>query len=217
MNRPIRNRTRDMKAPPPSRPTHRPLRSLTEDERTLWEKVAQAAKPLKAKQRRHTEAKPASALQTRAATEAATKVSDAAALRKPRAAPAPASVPPPPTPAPRQPSPLTRKERSRIARGRDAIAARLDLHGMTQTQAHRALHRFVYDVHDKGGGVILIITGKGRTASLDSERGILRRQVPHWLASPEFRGLINGFESAHVGHGGDGALYVRVRRPRIKQ
>jgi DNA-nicking Smr family endonuclease len=204
-----------MKAPPPPRPTHRPPRSLTEDERKLWEKVMHAAKPLKAKQRRHKEAKSAPATETSAAAaKAATITSGEITPKKPRAAPARASSSPPPSPTPRQPSPLTRKERSRIARGRDSIAARLDLHGMTQTQAHRALHRFVCGVHDKGGGVILVITGKGRAASPDSERGVLRRQVPHWLASAEFRDLVSGFESAHIGHGGDGALYVRVRRSR---
>ena len=47
----------------------------------------------------------------------------------------------------------------------------------------------------------------------ESERGVLRRQVPQWLSLPEFRALVVGFEEAHIGHGGEGALYVRVRRP----
>ncbi len=222
MNRPPRSGPAGMKAPPPPRKPHGQPRSLTEDERKLWEKVAQAAQPLKAKQRRHKDTKSASSAETgvaakKAARASDTKAAETGASKKPRATPARTPAPASPPPLARQPSPLTRKERSRIARGRDAIAARLDLHGMTQTHAHRALHRFVCDVHDSGGGVILIITGKGRTASADSERGILRRQVPHWLASPEFRGLVSGFESAHVGHGGDGALYVRVRRPRARE
>lgn len=58
-----------------------------------------------------------------------------------------------------------------------------------------------------------MITGKG--ASGDSERGVLRRQVPHWLGLPEFRAYVVGFDQAHLGHGGEGALYVRVRRARI--
>lgn len=60
---------------------------------------------------------------------------------------------------------------------------------------------------------VLIITGKG-TSGENSERGVLRRQVPEWLSLPEFRGLVVGFEQAHIGHGGAGALYVRVRRAR---
>ena len=33
-----------------------------------------------------------------------------------------------------------------------------------------------------------------------------------WLSLPEFRSLVVGFEDAHIGHGGEGALYVRLRR-----
>jgi DNA-nicking Smr family endonuclease len=61
---------------------------------------------------------------------------------------------------------------------------------------------------------VLVITGKGRASIADPERGVLRRQVPHWLGLPEFRSLVIGFEEAHIGHGGEGALYVRVRRAR---
>jgi len=61
---------------------------------------------------------------------------------------------------------------------------------------------------------VLIITGKGKMGS-ESERGVLRRQVPHWLSLPEFRTLVVGFEEAGIGHGGEGALYVRVRRSRL--
>jgi DNA-nicking Smr family endonuclease len=60
----------------------------------------------------------------------------------------------------------------------------------------------------------LVVTGKGNTKGPDSERGVLRRQVPEWLSLPEFRALVVGFEQAHIGHGGAGALYVRVRRAR---
>ena len=64
------------------------------------------------------------------------------------------------------------------------------------------------------GGNLLIITGKGKAVGPESERGVLRRQVPHWLSLPEFRSLVVGFEEAHIGHGGEGALYVRIRRSR---
>ncbi|MGH6765236.1 MAG: Smr/MutS family protein, partial [Bradyrhizobium sp.] len=56
--------------------------------------------------------------------------------------------------------------------------------------------------------------GKGGAAAVHSGRGVLRRQVPQWLSLPEFRTLVVGFEEAHIGHGGEGALYVRIRRPR---
>ena len=85
---------------------------------------------------------------------------------------------------------------------------------MTQTRAHRALSGFLQRAHSEGLTFVLIITGKGRMGA-ESERGVLRRQVPQWLSLPEFRALVVGFEEAHTGHGGEGALYVRIRRSKI--
>ncbi len=118
-------------------------------------------------------------------------------------------------PAPPPLAPLGRRERSHLSRGRKDIEARLDLHGMTQTRAHRALTGFLQRAHLDGLTFVLVITGKGRTVGAESERGVLRRQVPLWLNLPEFRTLVVGFEEAHIGHGGEGALYVRIRRSRI--
>ena len=139
--------------------------------------------------------------------------------RKPAAAASkPASIPPAnPKPSKSGPpplSPIDRRERSRLSRGKQDIEARIDLHGMTQARAHRALHHFLLRASDGGLKFVLVITGKGRTTSLDSGRGILRQQVPEWLALPEFRALVVGFEQAHIGHGGEGALYVRIRKSR---
>jgi DNA-nicking Smr family endonuclease len=69
--------------------------------------------------------------------------------------------------------------------------------------------------HSQGLTFVLVITGKGRAAGAESERGVLRRQVPQWLSLPEFRSLVVGFEEAHIGHGGEGALYVRIRRSKM--
>ena len=85
---------------------------------------------------------------------------------------------------------------------------------MTQARAHRALSTFLQRAHLDGLTFVLIITGKGKIGDGEAERGVLRRQVPQWLSQPEFRTLVVGFEAAHLGHGGEGALYVRVRRPR---
>ena len=95
------------------------------------------------------------------------------------------------------------------------IDARLDLHGMTQVRAHRALFGFLQRAHGDGLSFVLVITGKGKVGVSESERGVLRRQVPQWLALPEFRSLVVGFEEAHIGHGGEGALYVRIRRSKL--
>jgi DNA-nicking Smr family endonuclease len=94
-----------------------------------------------------------------------------------------------------------------------AIDARLDLHGRTQADARAALLRFLHDAQVGGARVVLVITGKG-ARDHGSERGVLKRQVPIWLGQPELRAYVIGFEDAHIGHGGEGALYVRVRRSR---
>ena len=112
---------------------------------------------------------------------------------------------------------MGRRLKQRVARGREPIDARLDLHGLTQKEAHAALLRFLKRAQADGAKIVLVVTGKGagrgeRDASV--ERGVLRRQVPMWLSLPEFRPLIVGFEDAHAGHGGQGALYVRLRRGR---
>ena len=84
----------------------------------------------------------------------------------------------------------------------------------TSTRRIRArLRAFLRDAHANGHRTVLVITGKGKLGA-ESDRGVLRRQVPQWLALPEFRALVVGFEEAHIGHGGEGALYVRLRRRR---
>jgi DNA-nicking Smr family endonuclease len=124
-------------------------------------------------------------------------------------------LPPPAKPLPL--APFDRRLRQRVARGRNAIDARIDLHGLTQRQAHVALLRFLRWAQADGARIALVVTGKGAEKSQrdgSSERGVLRRQVPMWLSLPEFRPLIVGFDEAHVSHGGQGALYVRLRRER---
>jgi DNA-nicking Smr family endonuclease len=109
-------------------------------------------------------------------------------------------------------APLGRRIRQRIARGGHAIGGRLDLHGMTQHEAHHALLGFLRGAQRRGHTLVLVITGKG--ASGVGERGVLRRQVPQWLRLPGLRDLVLGFEPAHAVHGGEGALYVRLRKRR---
>lgn len=114
-------------------------------------------------------------------------------------------------------APLDRRFKQRVARGREPIEARLDLHGHTQTEARAELLRFLRRAQADGVKIALVVTGKGSMRAegdTGSERGVLKRAVPMWLALPEFRALVVGFEQAHVGHGGQGALYVRLRRPR---
>jgi DNA-nicking Smr family endonuclease len=141
----------------------------------------------------------------------------ASAKASPQASPRPIVAVPAPKPSRPAVPPLVtlgRRERSKLSRGRSEIDARLDLHGMTQVRAHHALLGFLQRAHHDGLTFVLVITGKGAASGLDAERGVLRRQVPQWLSLPEFRSLVIGFEQAHIGHGGEGALYVRIRRAR---
>jgi DNA-nicking Smr family endonuclease len=183
--------------------TPRRKRSLSEEERTLWENVAKQVKPLRKKPR---------LAKAQIAAESADSV--AARPAPPARSPVPVKATPPPRPQAPPLAPLGRRERSQLSRGKKEIDARIDLHGMTQTRAHRALLGFLQRAHGDGLTFVLVITGKGKVGA-ESERGVLRRQVPQWLSLPEFRSLVVGFEEAHIGHGGEGALYVRMRRARF--
>jgi DNA-nicking Smr family endonuclease len=186
----------ELPAPP------RRKRNLSEEERALWESVAKQTKPLRKKPRAAKTPVDSSAPETPAlAKHAAPQKSPPLAVRSAKSEAPPLA-------------PLGRRERSQLSRGRKEIDARLDLHGMTQTRAHRALSGFLRRAHHDGLTFVLIITGKGKMGA-ESERGVLRRQVPQWLSLPEFRALVVGFEEAHIGHGGEGALYVRIRRAKI--
>ena len=193
-----------MKRRPPGSPDlsagARRKRSLSEEERKLWDSVARQVRPLRVS-RRPGRPHPVE-VETSAAVPAA-----------PPRPPSPVKVSPPPKPHAPPLAPIGRRERAKLSRGKQEIDARIDLHGMTQTRAHRALFGFLQRAHREGLTFVLVITGKGKIGA-ESERGVLRRQVPQWLALPEFRALVVGFEEAHAGHGGEGALYVRVRRAR---
>ncbi|MDF2370813.1 MAG: Smr/MutS family protein [Rhizobiaceae bacterium] len=106
-------------------------------------------------------------------------------------------------------NPIDKPVHKKIASGRVPLEARIDLHGLTQDAAHHLLLNFLISAHQRGLRHVLVITGKG--ASFGSE-GVLRRAVPQWLHLPEFRGLASGCEPAARGHGGDGALYIRIKR-----
>lgn len=177
-------------------------RSLSEEERALWESVAKDTKPLRKKPL----ATKAQANSHAADGPAAVKLAESSLKPFPSGKLSQRPAPPPL-------APLARRERAHLSRGKKQIDARLDLHGMTQTRAYRELSGFLHRAHSNGLSFVLVITGKGKIGA-ESERGVLRRQVPQWLALPEFRSLVVGFEQAHIGHGGEGALYVRIRRAR---
>jgi DNA-nicking Smr family endonuclease len=175
-------------------------RPLSEEERALWTGFARSIKPLDQ------------------AREPADLAEPSTGDDKPvPAAPSRAAVRQEQPPAKKAPplAPLGRRLKQRVARGREPIDARLDLHGFTQRQAHAALLRFLHRAQADGVKIALVVTGKGTgKGASPQERGVLKRQVPMWLSLPEFRSLVVGFEDAHTGHGGEGALYIRLRRAR---
>jgi DNA-nicking Smr family endonuclease len=169
---------------------------LSDEDRIIWAKVARTAKPLKGK----------AALREELAIEAdplEELLSTAAE---------PVVVAPPPSPPRRERAPahhFDQQTRDKLLKGRLPIDARVDLHGMTQSEAHGLLLSFLHRAHAAGLRYVLVITGKG--ASFGSE-GALKRAVPAWLSTPLFRSLVGGHDHAARQHGGAGALYVRLRR-----
>ena len=121
--------------------------------------------------------------------------------------------------APEQPKPIDvsagehagidRASRRRLVQGTLEIGARLDLHGMTAAQAERSLARFIDSASTAHHRCVLVITGKGREG-----QGVLRRLVPQWLKTPPLSGRILAISKATQADGGEGALYVMLRRPR---
>lgn len=110
----------------------------------------------------------------------------------------------------------------RLRRGQLEPDAKLDLHGMTEVVAHRTLARFVRQAHAKGFRLLLVVTGKGLKppapdAPFDLEldrraRGVLKTMTPRWLAEPDLAPFVADIRAAHRRHGGDGALYVYLRK-----
>jgi len=153
---------------------------------------------------------------------------DVKPLRRSRPSPPPAPSPPrdaaasaprselkPLPPVSRKPGAanpgIDRRTAERLRKGEMAIDRRLDLHGMTEEAAHAALDRFVRHAWHEGVRVLLVITGKG---SVREGGGVLRRNLPRWLAAGETAPHVLRVESAQPRHGGPGAYYVLLRRRR---
>jgi DNA-nicking Smr family endonuclease len=194
---------------------------LTAEDEALWRAVAETVAPLDKRtpprpepmegQLLRRSGKDQSAAEdhpttTKSASKVAPSASRRAAVTSPR---------PPPTPV------FEVKRARRLRRGVLAIEDRIDLHGMRQAEARRALRSFLLSAHARGLRHVKIITGKGRADVLhdrpfdlhSSERpGVLKRLVPAWLAEPDLAAVVVSFTSAGRQHGGEGALYVHLRR-----
>lgn len=173
------------------------LEFATLEDRILWETVAKTARPLKGKD------KPIFL-----ADEA-----DETGQQQPSAPERPKQqvpvFPAKPAPRPHLLHPIDKPTHKKIAKGRVVIEGRIDLHGLTQSEAYGLLLGFLQRAHLRKLRHVLVITGKG--ASFGSD-GVLRQAVPLWFTTPAFRILVNGYEDAARNHGGTGAIYVRLRR-----
>lgn len=165
------------------------------DEADLWRRAMRDVAPLRGR--------PAPSPEPPAATRPAPP-QPGASFATPVAAP---ELAPPPLPPLDRFAGIDRASAERLKRGRLAIEARLDLHGMTQDEAHRAVSGFVAGSRAAGRRCVLVITGRGLAGG-----GILRSAVPRWLDEPGLRRHILAIAPAQPRDGGGGALYVLLRR-----
>lgn len=185
-------------------------RKLTAEEIELWHQVAQKAERLTIP------GQPNRPLPRPKPAKTAVPVTTASFDRA-----LPKSKPPaakPSKPPQTQAMHMDRKAFGRMKRGKLVPESRIDLHGMTLDRAHPVLTRFVLSSQASGQRLVLVITGKGRTGSggdpFLTQMGILRRNVPIWLAMPPLAQAVLQVTPAHISHGGDGAFYVYLRRAR---
>jgi len=186
-------------------------RKISPEELELWRHVAKSVRPIKPAKPRKQIAKP----------EPAAAPAPPAKQKKTKSAPPPAAPSPPP---PAKPHHLThglshgidRRQAARFRKGKLAIEGKIDLHGRTQQAAHDDLLAFLRRARDHDKRCVLVVTGKGMTSSKTAipKAGILRQAVPRWLNEPGFRPLVLAFDYAEPHHGGEGALYVLLKRVR---
>jgi DNA-nicking Smr family endonuclease len=191
-------------------------RTVAPDEAELWSRVARSVDRVRSKPRVSSHADSAVSAPAKPAREEP----------EPRSQPPKTAPSSPPAPKSARPAPLAdfdRRAVRQVASGKVAIDARLDLHGMRQRDARTELHAFLRAAQARALKTVLIITGKGDTAAErdhlaaalgKAQRGVLRRSVPQWLEEPELRSVVLSYTSAGTRHGGDGALYVQLRKSR---
>lgn len=198
-------------------------RKLSDEEKKLWSKVAETVKPNNPKKAPQVFLHDASKSIKKDLKGVSKEVLKASQTSKNTAPPAffdtqkdnkKSRLPPI--------APLEKRMKSKISRGLQEIDGRLDLHGMTQAQAHPRLVSFLQNAQAQNWRTVLVITGKGNSSHgqsandhyVDSYRGIgvLRQQVPIWLSDPALRPLVLSYDVADQAMGGTGALYVRIRK-----
>jgi DNA-nicking Smr family endonuclease len=191
-------------------------RSLTPEDRRLWDQVAATARPLAPHPAPPVvPAPPEPASPPSPAVRPAVEPPRRATPPRPPATPDSASDPH--AALDRANPHMDRRRFDKLRRGRLDPEARLDLHGMTSERAHAELTGFILSAHARDLRLVLVITGKGRADDAPHQprrHGILRHSLPHWLAAPPLNGRILQVTPAHQRHGGAGAFYVYLRRRR---
>jgi DNA-nicking Smr family endonuclease len=168
-------------------------RPLRPEESRLWSQVTSTVHPLPGRASAPAAPLPAEALPVQDPAGAPLRLAVSAAVRQPAPAEGPKALEP--------------ARRRRISRERDPIGAHIDLHGLGQDAARAALERFVLECWRDGLRAVLVITGKGIRGD-----GVLRRLTPEWLAAPHLQAVVAGISEAHRRHGGEGALYIALKR-----
>jgi DNA-nicking Smr family endonuclease len=180
-----------------------PMRRPSLDDTDLWRRAVYGVMPLRnALRERDPVAKPP--LPAREGSESSERLG---AHVKRKTAVHPSPIRPSPPVSAEVFAEVDRRTRMRLHRGHYPVQARLDLHGMTQDEAHRALSGFIATARASGKRCVLVITGHGRLSG-----GVLKRAVPRWLAEPALRPHVLQLAPARPPHGGAGALYVLLRR-----
>jgi DNA-nicking Smr family endonuclease len=194
----------------------RKKRGLSPEDRALWARVTESARPMKAAPIARPFSKPTPATVEVGKPEApiASDPLPAFTLGQ-KAGGAPRSSAALPATAPPK---MDKRAYTKMRRGKTSPDARIDLHGMTVAAAHPALTAFLLRAHSDGKRLVLVITGKGRGRGAGGYApetpGILRRQVPHWLQLPPLNRIVLQVAEAHQSHGGSGAFYVYLTRQR---
>ncbi|WP_172327740.1 Smr/MutS family protein [Mangrovicoccus sp. HB161399] len=205
----------------------RKRRGLSEEDRAIWDRVASSVTPRRPGQPEAPPADRAAPPKTPAPHPAREAETPAPELRisafrvGERAKPGQGrhDLSPPISEAiARAPVKMDRKAFGRMKKGKLVPEARIDLHGMTQDQAHPALTRFISESYMRQMRLVLVITGKGKERDepgpMPIPRGVLKHQVPHWLNTGALKLMVLQVAEAHLKHGGTGAYYVYLRRHR---
>lgn len=184
-------------------------RSVTTEERRLWRIAMRDAEPMPGRTVEEPEPPPLVAEPEPIATTAAPPPVAPSRAGKPKT-----GRPEMPPLTPGSVANIDRRTADRFRRGELVIDGRIDLHGMTQAQAHGALGAFVHRAWAEGRRCVLVITGKG---TYTGGHGVLRQAVPRWLADAPLRPMVLAVQSAQLRDGGEGALYVLIKRRRDRK